>query len=149
MNINNARKILTEIQGCFRELNRQPIKEKEMLNQSNGFNYLQFRSWLTKDDKVAEIVTYLSVDQDLVLISMYFYGGHEEIVSPEMFVLINNINDSDPSHYWIIHPDDNKLEFRTAYIVSESQFDKDQFKSVLKTFLEQGPSHYAFMKYLN
>jgi len=65
MNINNARKILTEIQGCFKELNLPTIKEKEMLNQSDGFNYLQFCSWLTKDDKVAEIVTYLSVDKIL------------------------------------------------------------------------------------
>jgi len=148
MNINNARKILTEMQGCFQESNHPAIKEKEVLNQSDGFNYLQFCSWLTKDDKVAEIVVYLSVDQDLVRLSMYLHGGHEEIVSPELFILINNINDSDPSHYWIIHPDSNKLEFRTAYIISESQFNKDQFKSVLKGFLEQGPSYYTSIKYL-
>jgi hypothetical protein len=148
MNINSARIILTEMQICFKELDLSIMTESEVLNRSDNSNHLWFRSWLVKEKKIAEIVTYLSIDYDLVRLSLHYHGVWEGLIRPELFGFINSINELESSHYWIIHPGENNLEYRASYIVSETRFDREQFKSVLKRFSELGPWYFSYIKRL-
>ena len=56
MDLNSARIILTQMQGCFKELDVPFVNESEMHSYDGFSNAINFRSWLEKKGNLAEIV---------------------------------------------------------------------------------------------
>jgi hypothetical protein len=151
MDINSARIILAQMQGCFKELDIPYINEDEMLNRSGFSNAIKFRSWLTKLGNLAEILAYVMPDHDIVQLSMNYGCNFEDLdeeTSRNLFALLNTINNSDPAFYWLYFGEADKLEFRTAYWLSGDRLIEKQFKSVLESFLKRGPLYFTYFKRL-
>ena len=151
MDINSARTILAQMQGCFKELDIPFINEDEMLNRCGFSNAMRFRSWIAKNENLAEILAYVMPDHDIVQLSMNYVRNFEELneeTSRNLFTMLNAVNNSDPVSYWLYFGEADKLEFRTAYWLSENRLNENQFKSVLNNFLERGPMYFTYFKRL-
>ena len=151
MDVNSARIIIAQMQGCFTELNLKFVNEDEIPAREGLSNAIRFRSWLDKDDNLAEILAFVFPSHEIVLLTMNYYvtiENFDESTMRDLFNLLNAFNNSDATFYWVLLPRDNKLEFRTAYYLSGSRLSEGQFKSVLKRFLEQGPRYYQYIRRL-
>ena len=145
MDVNNARLILTEVQSCFQDLKLPFVNESEKLNSCCCANFLNFRSWISKDGKLAEILTYIYIDYDIVELSMNFYDDSVEVYAGRILEFINGINYHIPDSFWVLYPAKNMLQYRTAQMITKETFDKDYFISVLKEFIENGPDDYRYI----
>ena len=151
MDVNSARIIVAQMQVYFTELNLKFVNEDEMPAREGFSNAIKFRSWLYKNDNLAEILSFVFPSHEIVQLTMNYYENYDdfdESTMRDLFNLLNAVNNSDPTFYWVLLPRDNKLEFRTAYYLSNSRLSERQFKSVLKRFLEQGPRYYLYIKRL-
>lgn len=151
MDTNSARIIIAQMQGCFTDLNLKFVNEDEMLTSEEFSNAIKFRSWLEKNENLAEILASVFPDHDVVQLTMNYYENYDdfdESIMRDLFNLLNEVNNSDPTFYWSLLPRGNKLEFRTAYYLSGSRLSGRQFTSVLKRFLEQGPRYYLYIRRL-
>jgi len=151
MDVNSARIIITQMQGCFTELNLKFFNEDEMPARDGLTNAIRFRSWLDKNDNLAEILSFVFPSHEIVLLTMNYYENYDdfdESTMRDLFNLLNAFNNSDATFYWSLWPRDNKLEFRTSYYLSGSRLSEGQFKSVLKRFLEHGPRYYQYIRRL-
>ena len=151
MDVNSARIIITQIEACFKELNVAFVNESERLNCKGFSDIIRFRSWLGKNNNLAEILAFVFPSHDVVLLTMNYYQNFEdfdESTLRDLLNLLNAVNNSDPTFYWLFCPESSKLEFRTVYHLSKSRFSEKQFKSVLEKFLNQGPLYYSYFKRL-
>ena len=146
MDVNNARLILAEVQTCFQDLILPFVNEAEELNGSRCTNYLKFRSWISKDGNLAEILTYIYIDYDIVELSMNFHDESVEVYAGRILEFINGINYHIPDSYWVLYSAKNKLQYRTAQMITKETFDKDYFRYVLKEFIENGPDDYGYIR---
>jgi hypothetical protein len=145
MNINNARKILAEAQACFQDLKLPLLNESEKLNCECSSKNICFRSWIAKDDKLAEILTHFFIDQDIIELSMNFYENYEESATQRLHEFINGMNYHCGTGFWILHSSNNKIQYRVAQIITEKSFEKNLFKDMLKEFLEAGLYDYSYI----
>lgn len=151
MDVNSARIIITQMQRCFTDLNLKFFNEDEIPAHEGLTNAIRFRSWLDKNDNLAEIIAFVFPSHEIVLLTMNYYENYDdfdESTMSDLFNLLNAFNNSDATFYWSLWPRDNKMEFRSAYYLSGSRLSEGQFKSVLKRFLEQGPRYYSYIKRL-
>ena len=149
MDVNNARIVITQMQACFKELSVPFVSESEILNQASCTDTIKFRSWQSKNSHLAEILTYLFIEPNVIEISMNYYedlNSLNEADMRELLNLMNAFNNRDAAYYWLLLPRDNKLKFRLAYLLSDGRFNEEQFKSVLRRFLEQGPRYYLYIR---
>ena len=151
MDVNSARIIIAQMQGCFTELNLKFVNEDEIPAREGLSNAIRFRSWLDKDDNLAEILAFVFPSHEIVLLTMNYYvtiENFDESTMSDLFNLINAVNNSEPAFYCVLMPSANKLEFRTSYYLTRSRLSEGQFKSVLKRFLKQGPRYYQYIRRL-
>jgi hypothetical protein len=151
MDVNSARIIITQMEACFKELNVAFVNESEMHNCEGFSNSIKFRSWLGRNDNLAEILAFVFPSHDIVQLTMNYYENikvFNEATIHNLFNLLNAVNNSDPAFYWLFCPEASKLEFRTAYYLAESRLSKKQFKSLLEKFLKQGPRYYSYFRRL-
>ena len=151
MDVNSARIIITQIEACFKELNVGFVNESERINSKGFSNTIRFRSWLGKNNNLAEILAFVFPSHDIVQLTMNYYQNIEdfnESTLRDLLNLLNAVNNRDPTFYWLFCPEASKLEFRIVYHLSESRFSEKQFKSVLEKFLKQGPLYYSYFKRL-
>ena len=151
MDINTARIIMTKMQGCFKELNVPFINESEMFDCAGFSDAIKFRSWLEKNENLAEVLTFVVPSHDIVQLTMNYYEKFEEFNESticDLLNLLNAINNSDPTFYWLLCPEADKLEFRTAYYLAGNRLGERQFKSLLEKFLKQGPLYYQYFRRL-
>ena len=128
MDVNNARIVTTEMQACFKELSVPFVSESEILNQSSCTNAIKFRSWKSKNNHLAEIVTNLFVEANVIEISMNYYEDINRINEAgmrELLDLMNVFNNWDAAFYWLLLPRENSLKFRSAYLLSKISLIKD------------------------
>jgi predicted S18 family serine protease len=151
MDLNSARIIIAQMQVCFKDLKVPFVSEDEMLNCEGFTDEIKFRSWMKKNENLAEILAFVFPSHNIVQLTMNYYENiedFEESTIRDLYNLLNAINNSDPTSYWLLLQKDNKLEFKTAYHLSGSRLSEGQFKSVLKRFLEQGPRYYSYIRRL-
>lgn len=151
MDTNSARIILAQMQGCFTDLGLKFVNEDEIPAREGFANAIKFRSWLVKNENLAEILAFVFPSHDIVQITMNYYEnieGFSQSTICDLLNLLNAINNLDSTFYWLFCPEADKLEFRTAYYLTGSRLSERQFKSVLKRFLEQGPRYYLYIRRL-
>jgi len=146
MNINNARKIMAVAQAGFQDLKLPFLNESEHVNSKCCANYICFRSWISKDDKLAEILTYIFIDYDIIELSMNFYGDYDESVTRRLLEFINGMNYHYAAGYWVLYSVNSKFQYRVAQIFTQKSFDKDPFKDMLKEFIEEGLYDYDYIR---
>jgi hypothetical protein len=148
MDINKARTVLTQMQACFMESNLQIVTESENLNQQRASDHLILRSYVAGVDCLPQILAFLWPSSEVIQFSMLFPEELAEAKFIEALAVMNDINLSSAGSYWTAIPGFSKIEFRTAYLISGDQLNKEQFKSVLKKFLDQGLEQYSNLKKL-
>jgi len=146
MNVNDARIILAEAQSCFQDLNLTLVNESEKLDYSCCSNYLQFRSWISKNNKLAEIQIFIFIENDIIQLSTCFYEDYDDSITRRLLEFINGINYHLSDSYWILYSAVGKFEYRTVQVITEDSFDKDIFKEVIKEYLENGPYDYEYIR---
>jgi hypothetical protein len=151
MDLNQARILIAQMQVCFREIGVPFVNESEILNQANCTDTIMFRSWQSKNDHLAEIVTSLFIGPNVVEVSMNYREEISELNETDLeklFRLLNAFNNWNAAFYWLLLPRENKLKFRWANLLSDGHFSDIQFKSVVKKFLDQGPQCYSYIRRL-
>ncbi|MEJ2246365.1 MAG: hypothetical protein P8Y80_09870 [Acidobacteriota bacterium] len=151
MDLNQARILIAQMQACFKEIGVPFVNESEILNQANCTDTIMFRSWQSKNDHLAEIVTSLFIEPNVVEVSINYREEIDRLNESDLeklFHLLNAFNNWDAAFYWLLLPRDNKLKFRWANLLPARHFSDNQFKSVLKRFLNQGPQHYSYIRRL-
>ena len=150
MDINQGRKILTEMQICFQQMGLQVTKDAENLGDPFIANYLSFRSWYKVEHRLPEIMAVVVFEHDIVQLSMNFYSKDIRFRFPSILKLLNLINQIRADYYWQLIPDYEKFEFRTAMIITDNLLNTEQFKSVLQGLLKLGPVFYVLIdRFLN
>jgi hypothetical protein len=150
MDINQGRKIITDMQICFQKMDLQITKDTEKLGDSFIVNHLSFRSWYKVERHLAEIVAVVVFEHDIVQLSMNFYSEDIRPKFPSVLQLLNLINQIRAEFYWQLIPDYEKFEFRTAMIITGNLLNTEQFNSVLQRMLKLGPVFYQLIdRYLN
>jgi hypothetical protein len=146
MDINTARKILAEAQTCFQNLKLPLLNESEKLDCECCAKYICFRSWIAKDGKLAEILTHIFIDHDIIELSMNFNVDYEESAIRRLQEFVNGINYHSSTGFWILYSANGKFQYRVAQITTDKSFEKDLFKDMLKEFLEAGLYDYSFIR---
>lgn len=146
MNINNARKILAEAQSCFQDLKLPLVNESEKLNCECCAKYICFRSCISKDDELGEVLTHIFIDHDIIELSMNFYRDYDESITRRLLEFINGMNYNYAAGYWVLYPANSKFQYRTSQVITGESFDKDLFKNILKEFLEEGLYDYRYIR---
>jgi len=148
MDTNSARIIIAQMQGCFTKHNVPFVNEDEMLNRENFSNAIKFRSWLEKNENLAEIIAFVFPSHNIVQLTMNYYESIKDFDISTMcglYQLLNAINNSDPTFYWLFCSGADKLEFRTAYYLPGNRLSVRQFESLLEKFLNQGPLYFSYI----
>jgi len=145
MDINQGRIILTNMQICFQDMNLPIFCDNEELNDPYISNHLSFKSWYECKDYPAEILGIVGFEHNIIQLSMNFYSKDIWSKYPTILKMLNLINISRVGYYWQIVPAYEKFEFRTAMIVTGDSLNMDQFKSVLKRFLNLGSGFYPLI----
>jgi len=151
MDLNSARIILAQMQGCFKELDVPFVNESEMHSYEGFSNAINFRSWLEKNSYLAEIIASVYPSHGVIQLTMNYYENTEDFDESNirgLFNLLNAINNSNPTFYWLFCSEADKLEFRTAYHFWGSRLSERQFESLLEKFLKQGPLYYSYFRRL-
>jgi hypothetical protein len=146
MDLNTARTVLTQMQACFMELDLKIVTESEALNQEVCSDYLNFRSYAAGDDCLAQLQAFVWPDYRVIQISMYLQQEMTETTIATLLTLMNDINVSSSGAYWTAIPGLQRIEFRTAYILAGDQLNKEQFKRILKKFVDQGLLQCSYLK---
>ena len=150
MDINQGRKILTDMQICFQQMDLQITKDTEKLDDTFIVNHLSFRSWYKVERHLAEIMAAVVFEHDIVQLSMNFYSEDIRPKFPSVLQLLNLINQIRAEFYWQLIPDYELFEFRTAMIITDNSLNTEQFKSVLQRLIKLGPVFYSLIdKFLN
>ena len=150
MDINQGRKILTDMQICFQQMDLQITKDTEKLGDSFITDHLEFRSWYKLERHLAEIVAAVVFEQDIVQLSMNFYSEDIRLKFPSVLQLLNLMNQIRAEFYWQLIPDYEKFEFRTAMIITDNLLNTEQFKTVLQRMVKLGPVFYQLIdRFLN
>jgi len=145
MDINQGRIILTSMQICFQDMDLSIINEKEKLNDPYISNHLYFKSGYECENDPVEILGIVMFEHDIIQLSMNFYSKDIWSKYPSILKMLNLINFARVGYYWQIVPAYEKFEFRTAMIVTGDSLNMDQFKSVLKRFLDLGSGFYPLI----
>ncbi len=145
MNIDKARIVLAEAQECFQELNLPLVNESENLNCECCAKNMLFRSCISKDDELAEVLTHIFIDHDIIELSMNFYGDYDESITRRLLEFINGMNYHYAAGYWILYSANSKFQYRAAQIFTEKLFGKNLFKDMLKEFIEEGLYDYSYI----
>jgi hypothetical protein len=145
MDINKGRIILTHMQICFQDMNLPIMSDKEELNDPFISHHLSFKSWYDREDYHAEILGIVVFEHNIIQLSMNFYSKNIWSKYPSILKMLNLINLARVGYYWQIVPAHKKFEFRTAMIITGGSLNVDQFKSVLKRFLDLGLGFYPLI----
>jgi hypothetical protein len=136
------------MQKCFVESNLKIVAEVENLDQGVASDNLNFRSYVAGDDCLPQIQVFLWLKSGVIQLSMFFQEELAEVSFQEVLALMNDISLSSAGSYWISIPGLQKIEFRTAYLLPGDDFNMEQFKNVLRKFLDQGLLQYSYLKNL-
>jgi hypothetical protein len=143
MDIRSARIVLKVIQECFKEYDHTFPRESNKEHQVESSDCLTMRAYVTRDDYLAYMVTSLWLDSEVIQLSMFFHDEVPEAILPGFLELISDINMQTGGYYWTKTQRQRKVEFRTAFLLSEGQLNKAQFKAVLEKFLKMGLWQYS------
>jgi hypothetical protein len=142
MDIDNARKTLIKMQACFQAHNLPVMGEYERLDLEPPSVHTAFRSCVSDANHLAEVLVFLFLNHNVVQLSMNFYEQLNESRLGDMLKSVNRINFLNAGVYCVLHPKEDKIEFRTAYVLPNDELNEEQFRSMLKNFLDTGLRHY-------
>ena len=148
MDINQARRLLSNAQACFQELNLPLVNETEKTSCDCCSNYLQFRSWKMDNGNMAEILFSVYPNDDIIELCMNFYVDIDESYVIRLLEFINGMNYHLIDAYWICQTAKGKVLYRFAQMIDEYAFDRDAFIKVVAEFIENGPRDFQFMERL-
>ena len=148
MEINTARKTLTQMQGCFQGLDLPIMGEYEKLDLEAPSVHMAFRSCVLDADCLGEVLAFLWLNHGVIQLSINFNEQLNESILDNLLGLINTINLLNSGIYCVLQPKEGKIEFRTAYVLRRDKFDEDQFRSVLKNLLELALHYYTGLRQL-
>jgi hypothetical protein len=92
MDLNQARILIAQMQACFKELGVPFVNESEILNQVNCTDTIMFRSWLSKNGHLAEVVTSLFIEPNIFEVSMNYREEIDRLNESDLEKLFNLLN---------------------------------------------------------
>lgn len=146
MNDKKYKEILCEIQKCFQELDLPLMREREESDDDLNPGRLVFNSWCKNESGLAHITAALIKDQNFIDLTITNSRCFPESIWPGLYDLFNFINMTRPYGRWIINPFTRQIEYRSAVLVAESGFNKDQFKTILRHFLRNSSRFYPLIE---
>jgi len=144
--INRSRKILSEIQKCFQEVNLPLMLEREEKGSGLGFDRLVFNSWCKNESGLAHITASFIPEHDVVELSITNGKCIPEKIWPILWDLFNLINRSQPCDHWIVCPYTGKIIYRSAILMTGDGLNSDQFHMLLERFLRNGSGFYPLIE---
>jgi len=142
MNIKKGRKILMEMQVCFVDAGLPVFGEKEITSEGSESDMMLFMSWYKNDSNLAQIKACFFPENDTAELSMIYYPNLDQSMMQNLHEFLNNINMHQIAGHWIVCSGPNRIEYRSAMIVTEDMLDKEQFEVFLKQFLTKGQRYY-------
>jgi len=146
MNDKKYKEILCEIQKCFQELDLPLMREREESNDDLNPGRFVFNSWCKNESGLAHITASLFKDQNVIDLTITNSKCFPESIWPMLYDLFNFINMTQPYGRWIINPFTRQIEYRSAVLVAESGFNKDQFKTILIYFMRNSSRFYPLIE---
>jgi hypothetical protein len=143
MEISNARVALKEMKACFAEAGLPIVTETEVLNRPVASDHLMVRSYLSKNERLGEILAFVVPAHGIVQLSLNFYGDVGYAKVPEVLELMNFLNFSSAGAYWTLAESEGRIEFRTAFVVPTGKINHEHFTRVLMNFLASGYEPYC------
>ena len=146
MNDKKHKEILCEIQKCFQELNLPLMREREESGDDLKPGRLVFNSWCKNKSGLAHITASLVKVHSLIDLTITNSKCFNESVWPKLYDLFNAMNMTQLHGRWIINPFTRQIEYRSAVLVEERGFNKDQFKTILTYFLRNSSRFYPLIE---
>lgn len=146
MTITKSRKILMEMQGYFQKAGLPILAEHEIKGEDGESDMIFFNSWYKNDSNLAQIKACFFPDHDSAELSMAYYHNFESKEIRILCELLNLLNRSQITGHWIVCTEPNKIEYRSAMIVTEDSLDKEQFEMFLANFLIIGQRFYSLIE---
>jgi hypothetical protein len=148
MKIDTTRTVLEEMRARFTEVGPLILTEPKLLNRPVGSDQLMFRSYLSKNENLGEVLVSVSPDHGLDQLSLNFYGNVADSSLLELMILLKFMNFSSTGAYWTLTQNEEKIEFVKMFGVPAGKINREDFVSVLKKFLESGFGQYSHIRRL-
>lgn len=138
--------LCNQVQECFKELGL-PLMEKRNVHES-GFHpdRLVFHSWTKNGVNLYEISAIIAKHPELVLLSISNREKIPEEKWPSLWRLSNILNNMHPSGRWVMDRLSENMEYRNAVLVTESGFNQEQFRTILKRSLEVNNRYHPMIR---
>jgi len=143
---NRTNKILGEMQNCFQKAKLPLMEEREKKGEGLEPDRSQFYSWCKNESGLAHITGSFFPEHNVVELSITNGERIPESIWPNLCVLFNLINRSQPCDHWIVCPNYGKIIYRSAMLVTGDGLNSDQFQMLLKRFLKNGSRFYPLIE---
>lgn len=146
MDIIKSRKLLMEMQAYFYEAGLPVLAEKEIKGEGGESDMILFKSWYKYDSNLTQIKAIIFPEYDSVELSMIYYPNMDQSMMQGLHEPLNDLNVQQNTGHWIVCTEPNRIEYRSAMIVTEDTLDKEQFEVFLNQFLTNGQRYYLQIK---
>jgi hypothetical protein len=146
INISRSRKILSDMQARFQEVDLPLMREKEEKGAGGIADSLSFKSWCKTESDLAQITASLFPEHDIIELSMSNQRRTPKPVWPALWDLFNLINRTQPYGYWVICSETGMTEYLSAMLVTGEELDRAQFRQLLERFVGYGSRLYALVE---
>jgi hypothetical protein len=148
MQIDTARTVVEEMRACFTEVGLSIVNEDEMLDHQLASDKVVFRSCLSKNESLSEVLAVVNPDHGVVLLSLNFYKNAGDSIQLELMKLMKFMNFSSKGSFWTLTGNEGRIEFGKMFGVLAGEINREHLVGVLKNFLERGFEQYSYIRRL-
>jgi hypothetical protein len=143
-----ARTVVEEMRACFTEVGLSIVNEGEMLDHQLAGDKVVFRSCLSKNESLSEVLAVVNPDHGVVLLSLNFYENAGDSIQLELMKLMKFMNFSSKGSYWTLTGNEGRIKFGKMFGVPAGKINREDLVRVLKSFLEKGFEQYSYIRRL-
>lgn len=148
MDINGAQRMLGQMETWATEAGLRILDEKEEVDRLHSAVYLAFLSQVEKDGMMADVITCIIYEQEMVILCIRFHADITPAKMPELMELVNLLNFSNLGNVWIVFEDDGLLECRTTLWQAALKINRDRFVEALNDLVDCGYAQYGYIRRL-
>lgn len=148
MDINGAQRMLGQMETWATEAGLRILEEKEEGDRSHSAVYLAFLSQVEKDGMMADVITCIIYEQEIVMLCIRFHADLTPAKMPDLMELVNLLNFYNVGNVWIVFEDDGLLECRTTLWQASLKIYRDRFVEALNDLVDSGYAQYHYFRRL-
>ena len=149
MDINQGEIILSEMQGCFQEMDLPLMLGIDQDNYSS-YKWLGINSWIKNELYLANVSAGLQYSSGFITLQLHIHPASELIKQDVTLRFLNMVNCFSLYGFWYFNPVKAEFVFQTGMAVTEKSFDRNQFMRTLRGLLTGAESDYPLiMKEIN